>query len=72
MFLRLIEFLLYIALLLGTVSQVLIPLWKNRPLFPFFRERRKIESKFGEVVEKKEAEELSQRMRQFRDRIRKH
>ena len=72
MFLRLIEFLIYVALILGTVSQVLIPLWRNRPLFPFLREKRKVESKFGEVVEKKEAEELSQRIRQFRDRIRKH
>jgi hypothetical protein len=63
MFLRLIEALLYVALVLGTVSQVMIPLWRNRPLFPYFRERRKIESKFGEVVEKKEVDSLTERMR---------
>lgn len=63
MFLRLIEALLYVALVLVTVSQVLIPLWRNRPMFPFFRERRKVESQFGEVAEKKEVEKLQQRMR---------
>lgn len=68
MFLRLMEFLIYVILLLSIGSQIVIPLWRNRPMFPLFRQKRKVESKFGEAVEQKEVNELLDRMRTLRNR----
>lgn len=50
--LRLIEFFLCAILLVFLVSDIIVPAWRGKPLFPTLRKRQKLE---GELSEAKEA-----------------
>jgi len=51
-FLEVVELVLGILILAFFVTQVLIPIWKRTPLFPFFRStRKKLEEELEKVKE---------------------
>lgn len=56
MFLKVVEFTLVALLVLFVITQVLIPLWKSRPLFPYFSK-----TKMDEEVKK--VNELADRVK---------
>lgn len=64
--LRLLEllFLVLVFVLVGT--QAIWPLCRNRPLFPIFSRRAKVESQIGEVAEQVEVSALQQKIRSMR------
>ncbi len=53
------------------ITQTLIPLWKNEPLFPFFKRRKKLEealmSAQGEIKEV----ELEEKIKKTKQEVRK-
>lgn len=51
MLLRLLLLVIYITLLWGFITQILLPLYNNEPLFPFFRKRKKLEEKLIKATE---------------------
>lgn len=62
MFLRLLELLFLVLVFIMVSTQVILPLWQNRPLFPIFGRRRKVETQLGKVVEEREVNELEKRV----------
>lgn len=57
-FLVFIEIVVVLLLLIVGITQVVIPLWNNRPLFPAFRDPGKVEYELGEVEEELHSLEL--------------
>lgn len=65
MILYALEFILVVWLALITVTQVIVPLWRNKPLFPFFRMREKVVSEIGKAAEEVEVSEFEKILRQM-------
>lgn len=57
-FLAFIEIVVVLLLLIVGITQVVIPLWNSRPLFPAFRDPGKVEHELGEVEEELHSLEL--------------
>lgn len=57
-FLMAIELILGFLLVLLTVSQVLVPLWNDRPIFPILNRVSKLQKNIGEVKTEIEADHL--------------
>lgn len=52
-FLGFLEFIFSLVLLGGFVTQVVIPLWRGTPLFPFFLREESLRRKLGEMRQRK-------------------
>jgi len=53
-FLRLAEYAFAALLFWVLVTQLIMPLWRGRPIFPFFRRSRDLENRLGEVRQAKD------------------
>ena len=62
------EFIIIGILLLGIVTQVLIPLAKNRPLFPILRPKERAARDLGKAQEDLETLRLRQEVKRLRKR----
>jgi uncharacterized membrane-anchored protein YhcB (DUF1043 family) len=71
MFLAVFEFLIYILLAYGLVTQVVIPLQRGTLLFPAFRKRRKLEQKVEEVKEKLDEVKIEKTVEEIQNQIEK-
>lgn len=71
MFLRVMELLLVVLVILFVASQVLMPLWQAKPLFPFFRKKVELEMELKEVEEEKEVADLEARIAAARGEVQK-
>ncbi|MEK7602226.1 MAG: hypothetical protein AAB472_01965 [Patescibacteria group bacterium] len=49
MFIRYLEVLLAVLVIVIVISQVIAPLWRNQPIFPFFGRKRKLERELTQV-----------------------
>ena len=58
MFLRFVEILSMILVILLLATQVIWPLMRGRLVFPFFRKRGKLEAKLNEVREAEDDKQL--------------
>ena len=54
MFLALVEFVITVFLLYLGVTQVVLPLWHETPLFPMFRRERRLQHDLAEATEQDE------------------
>lgn len=51
MFLTIVEIAIGLLVIAFLITQVMVPLWKNLPLFPFFRKEAKLDVKQSEADE---------------------
>lgn len=51
MLLRVLEWIVITVIIVGLISQVVIPMWRNLPVFPIFRRRRILEQNLRKVNE---------------------
>ena len=58
MFLVLVEIILGVMSLWFAISQIIYPAWRGTPIFPFFREERKLQEELSEVNQKIEEEKV--------------
>ena len=61
-----IEYGVGILFLAALVTQVFVPMWNERPLFPLFRKRRKLEKTLVQLHERQDEAALSERIRNER------
>ncbi len=54
-FLAFVELVIILLLCIIGITQVVIPLWNNKPIFPAFRGPGKVEHELGEVQEELDA-----------------
>ena len=54
MFLRVAEWSVIALIIICLMSQVVVPMWRNRPIFPILRSRRKLESELRRVNESRD------------------
>lgn len=57
-FLAFVEIVVVLLLLIVGITQVVLPFWNSRPLFPAFRAPGKVEHELGEVEEELHSLEL--------------
>lgn len=69
MFLQVIEGALAVLVFLVLVTQVIWPLAVGRPLFPFFREGRKLEGQLGQVRDQVDNAELKKTIETEREKL---
>ena len=60
------EGLLALAILVVAYSQILLPLFRGTPMFPFFRRRPKLERELERVTEEIEDRDLAARLAERR------
>ena len=69
-----VEFVLLSILVVGTTTQVIVPLWKGTPIFPMFRRQQTLERELsrarGESVEAELERDTAQERRRT-ERIRR-
>lgn len=58
----LLELVVVTSLLYLGVTQVILPLWRDTPLFPMFRRERRLQHKLAEATEKVVEAELEKRI----------
>lgn len=64
--LTVIELAGWAVLILTSVTQVVVPLWRGTPLFPILRSERKLEGELEEVHQQKIEADLQERIRRER------
>lgn len=63
----LIDFFVAVLFLSFMLTQVILPLWRGRPLFPFFnRDRRKAVDQLATNYEKRDVEDILEAARRVR------
>jgi hypothetical protein len=62
-FLGVIDLLIWSLCIISGVTQVIVPLWQGKPLFPFFRPKTKLQYKLSEVKEEKEEDEIKEEIK---------
>ncbi|RJQ14758.1 hypothetical protein C4553_00330 [Candidatus Parcubacteria bacterium] len=62
-FLYVVELAGVVLFFYAAVTQVVIPLWKNTPLFPFFRRKRQLEVRITEARGAVEEADLEQSLK---------
>lgn len=67
----LLEFVFIAIALLIIVTQVLVPLYKNRPLFPLFRKETKIKNQIVELEQSLHESDLSKVVQQKTNQLKK-
>ena len=55
---RVIELALIALIIVFFITQVLVPAWRSRPLFPVFRRQRKLLGQLTEAQEAKDAQQI--------------
>lgn len=64
MFVRVIEISTIVLFIIMMITQVIVPLWKNRPIFPIFnRSRRDLESSLTALQELEDQQKLAADLR---------
>lgn len=73
MFVRILEISAIVLFILGMITQVIIPLWNDKPIFPIFnRSRRDLEGGLKEVHELEEQQQLAAQLRERTETLLKH
>lgn len=62
-----LEIVLVALVVLAGVTQLVVPLWRGTPLFPFVRRERRLEAELSEAREEVIEVKLEQRIRQERE-----
>ncbi len=66
MFILFVELIIWVLSAIVLVTQVVVPMIRNLPVFPMVRNRRKIEAELRLAREEKENAELAERVEQTR------
>lgn len=61
-FLKLLEYSLFGLIFIVVITQIVWPLMKNRPTFPIFRKRAKLETALAVALEAKDEVELQKKI----------
>lgn len=64
--LRLLEVLLFGLGFVFVITQVIMPLTKDRPLFPLFKKRAKLETELAETLQAKDDDALKQKIEELK------
>lgn len=67
-FLRWMELLLFLLAVITAWTQLIVPLWKGAPVFPFFRKSQRIAGEIKEAQESVEVAKLQKHLKRERDR----
>lgn len=67
--LRLLEFILFVVLIVGCITQIIIPELKGGPWFPSFNRRHKLEKELIDTEEKVEEKKVEKQINQTRRKL---
>ena len=68
MFFRLMEYTFAAVLILMFVTQIVMPVWKGRPMFPFFRNQRKLEKSLADANQAEYEADLAEKVKKSQPR----
>lgn len=58
MLIRILEIIAVVLAAAAIITQILVPLWQNRPTFPIFRRGRKLEKQIADLNEESLEQQL--------------
>ena len=70
-FFRILELATILAIVWAISTQVVIPAWRNKPLFPIFRRTAKLQQTLNELDERESELNLSEQVRARAERLAK-
>lgn len=68
-FFQALEFFLSVLIAIVLTTQVVIPLWRGRPLFPLARRRARLESELREIADEVETARLERKLENVREEL---
>ena len=66
---RWIEIVIVSLVIIVVATQIILPLRKNRPLFPIFRKSNKLEKELGKVQQEVEDKKLAQKVNKLKKEV---
>lgn len=66
MFLRVLEIVLIVAVIIITITQLIIPAYRGQKLFPLFRRQGRLENELAEAVQEAEESKVQSKINRTR------